>query len=129
WIGSHVVSFGVQPRPAIHVVGKTHWVTFKYEKLPIFCFRCGRILHESGGCPERDVVGSEARWGTWLLADPLKPPSKLFVNNGNGGQGVSAALLQWWGVNSRLALMVTFMGPKRLGLLFIALAYILKNKR
>lgn len=28
-----------------------YWVTFKYERLPLFCFKCGRILHGLKGCP------------------------------------------------------------------------------
>lgn len=72
---------------AIHVGGKTHWVTFKYEKLPIFCFRCGRILHEAGGCPERVVVGSEARWGPWLRADPQKNSFGVFREPRHGPAG------------------------------------------
>ncbi|GLT69909.1 hypothetical protein SLA2020_420210 [Shorea laevis] len=30
---------------------KSTWVSFKYEKLPLFCFHCGRILHGPRGCP------------------------------------------------------------------------------
>lgn len=49
-------------------------VFFKYEKLPFFCFNCGRIIHGSGGCPMRlqqqvNATGGEAQWGGWLRAD------------------------------------------------------------
>ena len=37
----------------IHLNGKSHWVTFKYEKLPMFCFNCGRIIHGEKGCTKR----------------------------------------------------------------------------
>jgi hypothetical protein len=26
---------------ALHVQDKSFWITFKYEKLPMFCFNCG----------------------------------------------------------------------------------------
>jgi hypothetical protein len=36
---------------ALTLAGKSYWVTFKYEKLPMFCFECGRIIHGDKGCP------------------------------------------------------------------------------
>lgn len=47
------------------VAGKTYWVSFKYEKLPLICFSWGRIVHGSSGCPLRSrsrgkVNGGEA---------------------------------------------------------------------
>ena len=30
---------------ALNLGGRTTWVKFKYEKLPLFCFRCGCIVH------------------------------------------------------------------------------------
>jgi hypothetical protein len=57
---------------ALSLGGKNYWVTFKYERLPSFCFNCGRILHGVKGCP---VKGSQRRhddgpkdWGVWLRA-------------------------------------------------------------
>jgi hypothetical protein len=38
---------------ALHFAGKSHWISFKYEKLPMLCFYCGRIVHGRQGCPER----------------------------------------------------------------------------
>jgi hypothetical protein len=31
--------------------GNTCWISFKYEKLLAFYFKCGRILHDPKGCP------------------------------------------------------------------------------
>lgn len=61
------------------VARKTYWVSFKYEKLPLFCFSCGRIVHEPSGCPIRSlsrgtVTGGEAQWRTWLKVETPKKP-------------------------------------------------------
>jgi hypothetical protein len=57
------------------ISGKSCWVSFKYEKLPIFCFRCGCIIHGPNGCAEstmrkNHLEGSEG-WGLWLRAEDL----------------------------------------------------------
>lgn len=31
------------------------WIPVKYEKLPKFCFDCGRILYEEGGCLMKEL--------------------------------------------------------------------------
>ena len=56
------------------VGGKPFWVFFKYEKLQMFCFHCGRVIHGKKGCPK--VMKKQMRkgdgdkqWGTWLRAD------------------------------------------------------------
>ncbi|GLT62155.1 hypothetical protein SLA2020_348130 [Shorea laevis] len=46
---------------ALRLDGKSVWVSFKYEKLPIFCFQCGRILHDKQGCPN----SSRKETGGW----------------------------------------------------------------
>lgn len=30
--------------------GRDHWVSFKFEHLPNFCYWCGRITHWDGDC-------------------------------------------------------------------------------
>jgi hypothetical protein len=35
---------------ALEVDGKTSWVSFRYEKLPQFCFNCGSLVHGEKGC-------------------------------------------------------------------------------
>lgn len=54
--------------------GKSYWVEFQYEKLPLFCFHCGRILHGPKGCPVNtsrriNMAEGEKPWGVWLRAD------------------------------------------------------------
>jgi hypothetical protein len=59
------------------VGGTTQWVTFKYEKLLLFCFNCGRVVHQQQGCPEAmskrmSTTEKEKQWGVWLRADTAK---------------------------------------------------------
>lgn len=56
---------------ALILNGTSHWVTFKYEKLPMLCFDCGRILHGAKGCPftpdyRMNKTKKEKEWGIWL---------------------------------------------------------------
>ncbi|XP_059429320.1 uncharacterized protein LOC132163147 [Corylus avellana] len=63
---------------ALKLEGKSSWVEFKYEKLPIFCFRCGRIVHGPRGCPippptSRSAAKEFNKWGVELRAlDPRR---------------------------------------------------------
>ncbi|XP_059441137.1 uncharacterized protein LOC132173616 [Corylus avellana] len=59
---------------ALQVEGKSYWVIFKYEKLPMMCFDCGRIMHGPKGCPvmvnhRRNSDGRLKEWGVWLRAE------------------------------------------------------------
>jgi hypothetical protein len=59
---------------ALNLKGTSHWVMFKYEKLPMFCFDCGRVIHGVKGCPVsrssrlNSTTGAK-EWGVWLRAD------------------------------------------------------------
>jgi len=62
---------------ALNLNGKSVWISFRYEKLPHFCFRCGRIFHDQLLCSERkepsqNVEASLKHWGSWLHADDLR---------------------------------------------------------
>ena len=55
----------------LHIREKAIWNTFKYEKIPRFCFKCGIIRHGGRGCiapEERKMIGNkgEAQFGPWL---------------------------------------------------------------
>ena len=49
--------------------GEKLWVTFKYERLPMICYICGRLGHD-----ERHCVATETRqvtkyqYGDWIRA-------------------------------------------------------------
>lgn len=49
-------------------------VEVKYERLPIFCFACGRIGHMQKDCMEAELDGleGEKQWGAWLKASPRR---------------------------------------------------------
>jgi hypothetical protein len=56
---------------ALEFGGRSHWVSFKYEKLPMCCFQCGRVVHARQGCPVRrpqriNVEEGEKQWGPWI---------------------------------------------------------------
>lgn len=76
--------------------GTAHWVSFKYERMNIFCFCCGMLGHSDAFCrkayeegiePKDNPYGSWMRAGTkrqtkpvgakWLLAD--LPSQPVFV--------------------------------------------------
>lgn len=59
---------------ALLLPGKSCWVSFKYEKLPNFCYKCGRILHELKGCTgkvlnQQNHTEGVPAWGSWLRAE------------------------------------------------------------
>jgi hypothetical protein len=62
---------------AIVLNGKSIWISLKYEKLPQFCYHCGKIYHADKACPNKSSfrINEEtpARpWGIWLRADDLR---------------------------------------------------------
>ena len=50
--------------------GEKFWVSFKYERLPAFCFLCGILWHDERHC-SRNSNNSEAhrQYGDWLRAN------------------------------------------------------------
>lgn len=66
--------------------GKTCWVSFRYEKLPRFCFSCGRIKHGLEGClAVSPGENTEKPYGVWLRADSMKRPLGGFYGGKNNG--------------------------------------------
>jgi hypothetical protein len=74
--------------------GKTEWVSFQYEKLPLLCFSCGRVVHQNQGCPEAmstrlGPAEKEKQWGVWLRAVSTRLPlSSTQWSGGVGGYSV-----------------------------------------
>ena len=57
--------------------GGKFWVTFKYERLPTFCFWCGKLGHDERHCSESlGSQNTDRQYGDWLRA------------NGNSKNGV-----------------------------------------
>jgi hypothetical protein len=64
---------------------RTIWITFRYERIPRFCFMCGVIKHRGRGCvkpggrrmPENENL---QQFGPWLR---VSPPNRF----GGGGGG------------------------------------------
>jgi hypothetical protein len=59
---------------ALIITGKSYWVSFRYEKLHVFCFRCGRTLHVQEGCTvkvskKQTYTEGALAWWSWLQAE------------------------------------------------------------
>jgi hypothetical protein len=75
---------------ALTLEGKSHWVTCRYEKLPMFCFECGSVIHGEKGCPiprsTRLSVKEEGKaWGVWIRAEDGRRKGAGGVDFGDGG--------------------------------------------
>ena len=51
------------------------WVSFRYERLPIFCHWCGILNHDSKECDlwlqsKGELRTKNREYGSWLRADP-----------------------------------------------------------
>lgn len=59
----------------IRIAGKVIWLDFRYERLPHFCYSCGKIGHYASYC--KDIPFTEAKmegkekmaYGQWLRAE------------------------------------------------------------
>ena len=60
--------------------GKRYWVTFKYERLPLFCHFCGFLGHHLKHCAEyfaqsKNGGGVGCQYGEWLKSASGRPRS------------------------------------------------------
>ncbi|KAE8792849.1 hypothetical protein D1007_32632 [Hordeum vulgare] len=68
------------------------WYGFSYEKVPHFCFECGRLVHVDGVCVP--PVDSTRQWGSWLRTSSGKmgrsrEESQGATSRSNNGMGRS----------------------------------------
>lgn len=50
---------------SLEVRGEKIWIPIRYEKLPRFCFNCGKMMHDSI-CNMGGDMQSKDQYGTWL---------------------------------------------------------------
>lgn len=62
------------------------WFDFHYEKVPHFCFDCGRLVHLGGVC--EPPLDSSDQWGEWLRASPGRNTS---VKEGSASGAASSS--------------------------------------
>ena len=52
-----------------NVEGEKFWVSFRYERIPTFCFHCSRLGHDDKHCQEiPNNQSSSNQYGDWLRA-------------------------------------------------------------
>ena len=67
------------------------WVSFKYEKMPNFCYWCGMVSHDAKECSiwlssKASLSLEQQEYGSWLRADPFSVGKKSFLFvPGSGG--------------------------------------------
>ena len=87
-----------QGRKVVFEDGKEGWVTFKYEKLPNFCYWCGLVSHDDKDCgrwlSSKGTLAIESQeFGAWLQAPIFNPGKKNVViveGSGEKVHGVSS---------------------------------------
>jgi hypothetical protein len=72
----------------INLSGNTVWVPFQYERLPHFCFLCGKFRHGMVGCS--GIKGAKPQFGLWLRVSPSvwqKDSGRQWFGNQNRDNG------------------------------------------
>lgn len=59
------------------------WFDFHYEKVPHFCFECGRLVHVGGIC--EPPLDSSSQWGEWLRASSGRNDNHMEGSQGADG--------------------------------------------
>ena len=73
------------------------WVGIKYERLPNFCYWCGRLSHGDRDCElwirgKENMKKDDRQFGEWLRADTFRPTRKTVIVI----QGSSHTQAPWW---------------------------------
>lgn len=67
--------------------GVSKWISFKYERCPDFCYKCGRIGHSERGCTieVRIIKGQmENQFGPWLRPGGGKQSPRMKTKQNQG---------------------------------------------
>ncbi|XP_027061100.1 uncharacterized protein [Coffea arabica] len=73
----------------VKLKGALKWISFKYERCPDFCYRCGIIGHSERNCKVPITVEkslSDNQYGPWLRANWGKGSPRKGQNAGRGRQ-------------------------------------------
>ena len=70
--------------------GDRCWVSFKYERLPTFCFSCGKLGHDEKHCGVvAEKQSMEKQYGDWLRAGSTsKGPNEGLRDSGKSRHGL-----------------------------------------
>lgn len=75
------------------------WVDFRYERLPIFCYWCGKVDHDERDCllwirSKETIRTEDKQFGPWLRAtqDRTQKPQLIVASPGNSGGGLQPDL-------------------------------------
>jgi hypothetical protein len=86
----------------IKIQNKDHWIAFKYEKLPRFCFPCGMVLHDNGKCRYNSARKSQrleeaVEYRPWLR---IMSPKRCFNHGGGWHRGAKQESRETKGTHS-----------------------------
>lgn len=66
------------------VEDRESWLPVKYERLPTFCYNCGRLGHVERDCEQTDANhASQQKFGDWIRASPTKYGRKVIDKGRN----------------------------------------------
>ena len=76
--GKRIVTKKIMRGKRIVIEGREQrWISFKYERLPNFCYHCGLLSHGLKDCEERNGVNeqldlSKLQYEVWLRGEALR---------------------------------------------------------
>ncbi|KAI9079292.1 hypothetical protein K1719_038777 [Acacia pycnantha] len=63
--------------------GSSTWILIQYEKLPIFCYHCGKVSHDNRTCKSEKLMSranvKEPRYGPWLSTNVCRSWEEVMV--------------------------------------------------